>query len=182
MFICNFKINSKKVFKIVFIILLILIFIMCGIGIYRIFHNEENELPDLEKTLKGQVNVISASNYTNVLKEVHSNIDTYVGMKIRFVGFVYRVYDFTPEQFVLARQMIVSSDMQAVIVGFLCRLNGADKYSDGTWVEAEGTITKGDYHGEIPVIEIESIKEVKTPSEEYVYPPDQTYVATSSSL
>ena len=32
--------------------------------------------------------------------------------------------------------------------------------------------------GEIPVIEIESIKEVKTPSEEYVYPPDQTYVAT----
>lgn len=182
MFICNLKISSKKVFKIVFIILLILVFIMFGIGIYRVFHNEENKLPDLESKLKGQVNEISASNYTNVLQEVHNNIDTYIGMRVRFIGFVYRVYDFNSEQFVLARQMIVSSDMQAVVVGFLCHLNGADKYSDGSWVEAEGTITKGEYHGEIPVIEIESIKEVKTPSEEYVYPPDQTYVATSSSL
>lgn len=182
MFICNLKINGKKTFKIVFIILLILVLIMCGIGIYRIFNKKENKLPDLEKTLKGQVNVISASNYTNVLKEVHSNLDTYVGMKIKFIGFVYRVYDLSNEQFVLARQMIISSDMQAVVVGFLCHLNGADKYSDGEWVEAEGTITKGDYHGEIPVIEIESIKEVNTPSDEYVYPPEQTYVPTSSRL
>ena len=26
------------------------------------------------------------------------------------------------------------------------------KYKDGCWVEIEGTITKGEYHGEIPVI------------------------------
>ena len=49
-------------------------------------------------------------------------------------------------------------------------------------VGIEGTITKGEYHGEIPVIEIEKIKETKTPSDEYVYPPDESYVPTSATL
>ena len=125
---------------------------------------------------------LTTRNYTNVLKTVHSDLDTYVGKKIQFTGFVYRLYDFSNEQFVLGRQMIVSSDMQAVVVGFLCHLNGADKYKDGCWVEIEGTITKGEYHGAIPVIEIEGIKEVKTPSDEYVYPPEETYIPTSATL
>ena len=30
------------------------------------------------------------------------------------------MYDFNNEQFVLARDMIVSSDFQTVVVGFLC--------------------------------------------------------------
>ena len=109
-------------------------------------------------------------------------MNQYIGKKIKFVGFVYRLYDFPNDQFVLARQMIVSPDLQAVVVGFLCHLNGAEKYKDGCWVEIEGTITKGEYHGEIPVIEIENIKETKTPNDEYVYPPDESYVPTSATL
>ena len=50
------------------------------------------------------------------------------------------------------------------------------------WVEIEGTITKGDYHGTIPVIEIEKITETSIPSEEYVYPPSEGYVATTNLL
>ena len=95
---------------------------------------------------------------------------------------MYRLYDFPNDQFVLARQMIVSPDLQAVVVGFLCHLNGAEKYKDGCWVEIEGTITKGEYHGEIPVIEIEKITETTIPSEEYVYPPSEGYVATTNIL
>lgn len=182
MFVHNLKLNGKLVFKIVFIILFIIIFIMCAVGIYRIFGNREKVTSDIDDVSKNKINVISASNYTSILKAVHNDLNTYVGMKIKFTGFVYRVYDFSSDQFVLARQMIISSDMQAVVVGFLCHLNGAEAYSNGAWVEVEGTITKGDYHGEIPVLEIENIKEVKTPSEEYVYPPDQTYIPTSAAL
>ena len=182
MFVKNFKLNGKLIFKIVFVILLILIFIMLAAGIYKMINTKEAVTPDCSNFAKNRVNEISTNNYTNVLKTVHSNINTYVGMKIKFTGFVYRLYDFTDDQFVLARQMIISSDMQAVVVGFLCHLTGANKYADGCWVEIEGTITKGDYHGEIPVIEIEEIREVKTPSDEYVYPPDETYVPTSVGL
>lgn len=182
MFIFNIKLNGRVIFKITFIILLIIIIIMCGVGIYRIVNNNDKITPDCNSNLSAKVNVISSSNYTNVLQTVHNNLDTYVGMKISFVGFVYRLYDFDNSQFVLARQMIISSDMQAVIVGFLCHLNGAEKYNDGAWIQIQGTITKGDYHGTIPVIEIENITEVEVPADEYVYPPSNTYVQTSVGL
>lgn len=182
MFIHNLKLNGKAIFRIVFTILFILILIMCAVGIYRIFRNGEKITAEADDMSRNKVNVISARNYTSVLKTVHENLNTYVGMRIRFTGFVYRLYDFSDDQFVLGRQMIISTDMQAVIVGFLCHLNRAEKYQDGSWVEAEGKIVRGDYHGEIPVIEIENIKEVKAPSEEYVYPPDESYVPTSATL
>lgn len=182
MVVCNFKLNIKNIFKIIFVILMIFVFIMLGIGIYKIFGRQEKVKSDINEHLRGKVSVISSQNYTSVLKTVHDDINTYIGMKIRFTGFVYRLNDFDNSQFVLARQMIVSSDLQAVVVGFLCRLNEAEKYSDGDWIEVEGTITKGYYHGEIPVIDIYKIKEVDVPSDEYVYPPDNSYVPTSIGL
>lgn len=182
MFIRNFKLNGKLILKIIFIILCILVLAMFFSGLYKIFKNSEEVTCGIDDISKTKTNVLSTNNYTNVLKTVHSDIDTYVGMRIKFTGFVYRLYDFADDQFVLARQMIISSDMQAVVVGFLCHLNGANKYSDGAWVEVEGTITKGNYHGDIPIIEIEKIKQVETPSDEYVYPPSDTYVATSVGL
>ena len=37
MVVCNFKLNIKNIFKIIFVILMIFVFIMLGIGIYKIF-------------------------------------------------------------------------------------------------------------------------------------------------
>lgn len=102
------------------------------------------------------------------------------GQKISFTGYVYRVYDFSNTQFVLARNMVISSDNQTLVVGFLCNFKDASKFSDGTWVNITGTITKGDYHGDIPVIEIKEMKACDKPSDEYVYPPDDTYIPTSA--
>jgi len=120
-------------------------------------------------------------NYTNILKSVHDNPDEYLGQKIKFSGYVYRIIDFTEKEFVLARDMIISSDFQTVVVGFLCNYNNAKDFEDGTWVEITGTITKGTYHGQMPVIDIENIQKIKKPSDEYVYPPDDNYIPTSLS-
>ena len=182
MFVQNFKINGRLVFKVTFVILLLIVLIMCAAGVYKVFNTGENCCSDYDNYVKNNINVISTNNYTNVLKTVHNDLNSYVGMRIKFTGFVYRLYDFSEDQFVLARQMIISSDYQGVIVGFLCSFNGADKYEDGCWVEIEGTITKGNYHGEIPVIQIEKIEETNIPSEEYVYPPSENYVETSEIL
>ncbi len=92
------------------------------------------------------------------------------------------MYDFNTEQFVLARDMIVSSDFQTVVVGFLCHSKIASNFEDGTWVEIEGTITKGDYYGVMPIIEIEKINTVVEPTDEYVYPPDDSFVTTSTVI
>lgn len=102
------------------------------------------------------------------------------GQKISFTGYVYRVYDFTDTQFVLARNMVISSDNQTLVVGFLCNSKEASKFNDGTWVNITGTITKGDYHGDIPIIEVNEFKASEKPADEYVYPPDDTYIPTSA--
>ena len=95
---------------------------------------------------------------------------------------MYRLNDFSDAQFVLGRHMIISSDYQAVVVGFLCELQNAKFYQDGCWVEIQGVIRKGEYHGEIPIIKVESIKETTIPNDEYAFPPDETYIQTSNIL
>jgi len=121
-------------------------------------------------------------NYTNILKSVHDNPDEYIGNRIKFSGYVYKAIDFSSKEFVLARNMVVSSDFQTVIVGFLCNYEKATNFEDGTWVEVTGTIEKGVYHGEIPIIKVEQIREIEKPSDEYVYPPDDNYIPTSSFM
>lgn len=179
MFICNLKVNSSKIFKIFFIIFLIVILILCSMIGYKIFSSSSKINDNLNTK---QINELTSLNYTNVLNEVHNNLDSYVGLKIKFTGFIYRVYDLNENQFVLGRNMIISSDFQTVIVGFLCDYKEAKTLNDNTWVEIEGEITKGDYHGEIPVIKIINLKEVSKPSDEYVYPPDNTFIPTSNIL
>lgn len=182
MFIYNLKLNGSKLLRYIVVFLCIIILILCSVAIYKIFGNaffRERVTDDLKK---GTVNEIDARNYTNILDEVHNNLDLYVGQKIKFSGFVYRIYDFSDEQFVLGRNMIISSDFQTVVVGFLCKSNLSKNFADNCWVEIEGEITKGDYHGEIPVINVTSMKQIDTPNDEYVYPPDDTYIPTSTVL
>ena len=85
-------------------------------------------------------------------------------------------------QFVLARDMIISSDFQSVIVGFLCDYEKAKDFNDNTWVEITGEITKGEYHGTMPIVKVTQIKQVHKPNEEFVYPPDNSYIPTSGLL
>lgn len=180
MFICNFKVDGNKLGKIFLGILFVIILIITAIVCYRILGNNFFKTNDSIKI--NEVQELSASNYTNVLKNVHENLDNYVGQKIKFSGYVYRMFDFTQEQFVLGRNMVISSDFQTVVVGFLCECDEAIKYQDSTWIEIEGQITKGDYHGEMPIIKIEKIQKIEKPSEEYVYPPDDSFVSTSTVL
>ncbi len=178
MHIYNIKINGSKTFKIIATIIsiaVICLFIYSIFLVYNLSNSEKNGSTD------GLSNAaISEENYTNILKSVHENLDDYIGQKITFTGYVYRVYDFDENNFVLARDMIISSDMQTVVVGFLCESNKAKNFSDGTWVTVEGEITKGEYHGELPIIKVKNIEECKNPDKKNVYPPDETYIETNN--
>ena len=119
MFICNFKINSNFILKLFLTVLLIIVLCIIGISIFKLFNNSSDTLHD------SNVYNLTPSNYTNVLKAVHNDLDNYIGQQIRFSGYVYRVYDFDNTQFVLARNMIISSDFQTLVVGFLCHCDTA---------------------------------------------------------
>lgn len=182
MFVFNMKMDGNRTCKVFIaalcIILLLITFFVC----YKIIFNSFFKTNDETASIYSQVQELDSRNYTNVLKNVHENIDTYLGQKIKFTGYIYRLYDFSNEEFVLARNMIISSDFQTVVVGFLCHSALATNFSDNTWVEIEGTINKGNYNGEIPIIEIDNINQVEAPTDEYVYPPDSAFITTSTVL
>ena len=179
MFICNIKLNGNKLFKIGFVLIALLVTLILISAIYKIiFNNNVSSVNDgiPEET----ISKISVNNYTNILKCVHDDLDSYIGKQISFTGYVYRVYDLEDSQFVLARDMVISSDYQTLVVGFLCDYSNAKDFEDNTWVNITGTIEKGNYHGDIPVLKITSIERCEKPSDEYVYPPDDDYVPTSA--
>lgn len=183
MFIFNMKLDGNRTSKVFIGILCVIILMITCFICYNLISNSFFKTNDNLPNPKDTIYELTPQNYTNVLKSVHESIDNYVGQKIKFSGYVYRLYDFSNEQFVLARNMVVTSDFQTVVVGFLCHSTVASNYEDNTWVEIMGTITKGDYYGEMPIIEIEEIKKIDTPSqEEYVYPPDSSYIVTSTVL
>lgn len=178
MFIYNIKINAKALVKILFVIIAIVVTIYFCISAYKIY---SNSFKVKDEAVKTDIIYLSTENYTNVLKSVHDDIGSYVGKKICFTGYVYRTIDFKETEFVLARDMVISSDMQTLIVGFLCDSKKAKEFENESWVEITGEITKGNYHGEMPIVEINDIKQIEKPqSDIYVYPPDDSYVPTSS--
>lgn len=180
MFICNVKLS--KVFKIFFIAVAILMVVFFGIGVYKIFSKAYGYFNVSDSINSPEVIQLTTRNYTNILKVAHENIDSYVGNTINFTGYVYRVIDFNDNQFVLARNMIISSDYQAVVVGFLCEYENAKDFADNTWVEVTGTIIKGNYAGDMPIIKVTEIKQTEQPTDEYVYPPDENYIATNALI
>ena len=182
MFVCNVKINGSKVFKYFFIgVVILVICILCFVT-FKIFSGANDASNNSNHMPQNSVSKIATTNYTNVLKAVHENIDAYVGLKINFTGYVYRVLDLNDNQFILSRDMIVTSDFQSVVVGFLCEAENAKDFANDTWVEVTGEITKGDYHGDMPIIKVTEIKTVNKPNDEYVYPPDESYIPTNGVL
>lgn len=177
MFVYNFKLNGKRLVKILFIIIAIAITIYFSVSSYKIYNNSFKVKDEILET---DTMYLTAENYTNILKAVHDNIDNYVGKKICFTGYIYRVLDFKETEFVLARDMIISSNMQTLIVGFLCDFKNAKNFADNSWVEITGEIAEGSYHTNIPIIKIKEIQQIEKPKDDiYVYPPDDTYVPTS---
>ena len=182
MFIFNLKVNGNKFIKILMAVLAIIILIITFIICYNLIFNNFFQTNDTSIN-KGAMYELNTKNYTNVLKNVHSDIDKYIGQKIKFSGYVYRLNDFTEEQFVLARDMIVTSDFQTVVVGFLCQYKDADNFEDGTWVNLTGSIQMGKYHNEeIPIIKVTEIEETAEPANSFVNPPSDTYIPTSGML
>ena len=184
----NLRINGKKTLKYLLILMFIIIIIIFFIGIYNIFFKQTNDLKDKNLALCDTIKTdkifeISPQNYTNILKAVTENIDNYIGCKVHFTGYIYRLLDFSPIQFVLARDMIVNQNpLQSLVVGFLCEYKNASEFKDGEWVDVTGTIRKSDYYGKIAIIEVTKIFKCDEPENKYVSVPDNTYVPTSFLL
>ena len=183
MYIYNFKVNGGILLKVIISLLLLFMVIVFSISIYRIFISSGKFVVN-DKIENNEVTQIDAKNYTNILKTVHDNPDSYIGMKINFTGYIYRLLDFDKNQFVIARDMIIDKNKtKSVVVGFLCQYKDCDDFENGEWVNLTGILEMGKYHNEeIPIIKVIKLNETEEPEEKFVNPPDNTYIPTNGLL
>lgn len=161
MFVCNVSLSKSKLFKIMIYLLITFVIICIIFGIYSITTKSQKCFVNDGEIKNSNSIEVTDENYATILKDCHENMKPYLGKTIKFSGFVYRLYDFNENQFVLGREMIISqiseTQAQSVVIGFLCEFNEASKYTDRTWVEIEGIIEKGFYHSEIPIIKVTKV-------------------------
>lgn len=182
--IYNFKVNKTKVTKILLFIFILICLSLLILSLFNLFTKVKNYKTE-EFLINDSINFsssneIPSNQYTNALKAVHDNLDDYIGKEITFTGYVYKIDYLQENQFVIARNMIINEASQTVIVGFLCEYNDISKFENLSWVKLTGTIKKGNLNGDIPVLEITHIENTSKPSDEFVYPPEDTYVPTSN--
>jgi uncharacterized membrane protein YcgQ (UPF0703/DUF1980 family) len=84
----------------------------------------------------------------------NENIDSYVGTKVKITGYIYRLIDFSDNQFVIARDMRFNNNSNSLVIGFLCESKDAHKYSDGTWVDVLGIIKKGKFNDDLAILNV----------------------------
>ena len=179
MFVCNIKLNKKLFFKVSMVIMFLIAVLIICLSLSKIFkkmNSSENLVYD--SIPSSEIAQIKPQDYTNILKAVHDNLDNYVGQKISFSGYIYRLNGFQKDQFVLARDMDIGNN-QTLIVGFLCSSENATEFPTYTWVDITGEITKGYYNGEIPILKIISIEKSSKPENSTVCVPDSSYVPTA---
>ena len=145
MFIYNFKINGGIVLKLIIVVLSIFMLIVFGISVYRIFFTS-GKFTVNDRFTVNEITEISPENYANILQAVHEEPGSYLGIKIKFTGYVYRLIDFEKEQFVLARDMFINEEQtQSVVIGFLSKYKNAQNFKDGEWIE----LTRNNRNGKI---------------------------------
>ena len=174
MFVFNVKLNLKMIIKVLFIIMAIIVIFFF---LHSTFSIVRDSMKVRDEIASPEVAYISPDNYTNILKSVYEDVDTYVGQKISFSGYIYKNIDFKDNQFVLARDMKI--DTKTFIVGFLCECDKIKNFAENDWVEIVGEIKKGDYHGCVPILIIKEIKKIEKPQDDLVPPPDNTYIPTA---
>lgn len=182
MFIFNFKLSKSWIAKLLIVTFACISIILCIIGTIKIINEitKEKTLVESDCMPEGKVANLTEKNYTNILKMVHENLNNYIGQEISFTGYVYRVPNINEDEFILARDMYIDKNhLQSVIVGFLCKVQNANDFKAGDWVKITGTIQKGYYYGDIPIIEISQVTRVEEPKDKFVEPPEETFIPTA---
>lgn len=154
--IINLKINIPKIL-ITICIALAIIFVLLAVMRFLDFATDRKI-------------IMTNENYTTILKDCHKNIDDYLNKEICMIGYIFRAADFKENEIVIARDMLIN-ETEAQIVGFLCKYPYACEYENNMWVEVTGKIIRGEYHGEIPIVEIKTIKNITTPEDIFVKKP-----------
>lgn len=158
MFVINIKMNYKKILIICAVCALILASII-EFGVKDNFVLTSSKIDNFDYN-------ITDENFISEVKKIHNNIDENIGKTIKVSGFVYTMPDFKDGFFICGRYIEMDNTTQ--VAGYLCSYTGEATIQENEWIEVTGNIIKGDYNGEIPVINVNTITKIPAPANMYV--------------
>lgn len=159
MFILNVKLNYKKI---------LIGCIICGAIIASIVEfGIKDNIVETNSNMNKFDYEITDKNFVDCIEKIHNNIDENVNKTIKLSGFVYTLADFKDEFFICGRYMTIDNDTQ--VAGYMCSYKGDIKLVENEWIEITGSIIKGEYNGEIPVIKVNTITKIPAPANMYVH-------------
>ena len=95
MFVFNLKFIKSKAFKIVTLILIFIAISFFIVSIYKFSKQllKKDNKVTISDTIENDIAIIDSKNYTNILKEVHENLNEYIGQKISFTTCTVAVFE-----------------------------------------------------------------------------------------
>ena len=115
-------------------------------------------------------------NFINTYEDIYGNPHNYFGRAINMKGFIYKQKGLNKDEFILSRIVVSCCAADAQLVGILCDYSEGEKFTEGTWVNIEGTLGEREYKdyksGEIsiiPIIKVNKIEKLDKQNNEYIY-------------
>lgn len=155
MYICNLKLDIKKILITVIILTIVIALFV--------------EISSMLKTRQTFDYELNENNFTEILQTVHNNIDENIGKTVKLSGFIFKLPDFEDSYFVCGRNMLLDGDEK--VVGFLCTYDEDISLAENEWIEIEGEFVKGYYVSDMPVIKVNKLTKIPAPANTYVEAP-----------
>lgn len=158
MFVLNIKIDYKKILFICFILGLLVASI--------VEFSSKKDIVFTSSKISNYDYDITDENFLSTIEKIHNNIDENISKTIKVQGFVYTMPDFSKDFFVCGRYVNIDNTTQ--VAGYLCNYIGNMTLEENEWIEVTGTIIRGNYNGEVPVIKVNTITKVPAPANMYI--------------
>ncbi len=120
---------------------------------------------------------LDARSYYDLYNQIYDDMHALEGRTIMVDGFVHFDTSFAENELLVGRMLMWCCAADAVLLGFMSRLNGQALPSEDAWVTVTGSIELREFTNphtgekyEIPYVQVESISPTERPQFEYVFP------------
>ncbi|UOQ45751.1 TIGR03943 family protein [Halobacillus salinarum] len=132
---------------------------------------EQQLHPELYQQMSSENSItLTTENYMGAISILEENPAKFRGKKITIDGFVYREKEFPDTRIVLGRFGVTCCIADASLYGLMAEGDNLQSLKTDSWLQITGTLNEAVINDwSLPLIEIDSVKEMNKPSKAYVY-------------
>ena len=126
--------------------------------------------------VKGEILDMTNENFKNNYEDIYGNPHNYVGRVINMKGFIYKQKGLNKDEFILSRILVSCCMADAQLMGILCDYSKGNVFTEGTWINIEGTLGEKEYKDSksgkisvIPIIKVNKIEKINVQNNGYIY-------------